>query len=125
MVKRQLRLQNPGGAARRRLPAVRLSRANAPAVGVGGIESQARFARDVRGAGDDGSDLALVARVPAVARREGAADQTLLDPRLAFPKPVVGGEACELGAGARAARGAVVGSARTQDEVAAVHAGTG
>src|SRR5207249_933227 len=40
-------------------------------------------------------------------------------------KAFVGGETCELGAGARAARGTVVGSARTEDEVTAVYAGAG
>src|SRR5207245_2431516 len=56
---------------------------------------------------------------------ENAADDALLTPFLPGAQLAVGDQTSELGAGAGAARGAVVGSARTENEVAAVRAKRG
>src|SRR5205085_6303860 len=96
-----------------------------PAEGIVGIEPQPGLAGNVGSAGDGRGDLAAVARVPAVARAEAAADQALLGPRLALFELALGRETGELGAGAGAARGAIVGTARAEHEVACARSAAG
>ena len=81
------------------------------------IEHQRRLGGDVGRAGDARDDLAVHDRAPCPRRRCRRCSPAAR-PRLA--QLAVGDEAGELGAGAGAARRAVVGLAGTEDEVAAV-----
>src|SRR4030095_5127140 len=91
---------------------------DAPAVRIVVVEMQRRFGVDVRPARDGRHDAAALAVEPAIAGAEGAADDALLHPALAFRELAVGGEARELRARPRTARRAVVRLARTQHEAA-------
>src|SRR5262249_15267384 len=105
---------------RRRRPRRRRrdSSAYPPGERVPRIDQQRRFAVDVGLAADARDDAAALAG--PIARLEDAADDALLFPDLTRRQFAVGGEAGELGAGAGAARRAVVGQAGAEDEVAAV-----
>src|ERR1700757_222338 len=85
------------------------------------IEQQRRIRVYVGGAAD-GRDDGGGATAP-VAGLERAADDALLHPLLVFCELAVRGEAGELGAGAGAARRAVVGVPRAQHEVTRIGAG--
>lgn len=97
--------------------------ADSPAKRIALVEEQCRFGVDESGAGDGGSDLSGGAVEPTKAAGEGAAEDTLLNPRLVFFELLVSGEAGEFGAGASTARGAIVGFAGALNEIAGI--GTG
>ena len=78
------------------------------------VQQQRRFGVDERPADDHRLDLPRRAIEPAKLAGERAAENALLNPRVAFRQLSVGGEARELGARTRAARRAVVGLARAQ-----------
>lgn len=86
-------------------------------------EDQRAFRRDRCGAADSGQDGAGVAVFPLIGAGEDGAKDAFLPPCVAGLECAVGGEAGELGAGAGAAGGAVVGFAGAEDEVAAVVCG--
>src|SRR5436190_9455163 len=91
---------------------------DSPAERVALVDELRAFRVDVSDAPDRGRDPAVRAVEPSVRSGERAADDALLHPRRALGELAVGGETSELGAGARAARRAVVGVAGTQHEVA-------
>src|SRR5688500_8403486 len=97
--------------------------ADAPAEWIALVEEQRALRGHVGSSPDGGNDLARRAIKPSVRRAEGAADDAFLHPGCALGKLAVRGEAGELGAGAGAARRAVVGLAGTQDEAARARAG--
>ena len=88
--------------------------------GIGRVDDQRRLGVDVGRAADLGSDPTLDDPCRAF---EQAADDALLPPDLSLGELAVGDQAGKLGAGAGAARGAVVGPAGAQHEVLAVGIG--
>ena len=89
------------------------------------IQQQGGLGIDKGGASNGGSDFSRRAVQPAKPARKGAAEDAFLDPGFALCEFCVGGEAGKFGAGAGAARGAVIGFARALNKIARVGARDG
>src|SRR4029079_377166 len=94
-----------------------LSLANSPAKRIRGIEYRSAFPANERLSRDRRHDPAFDLAIRAL---EKTPDDALLPPGRALVELAVGREAREPGAGARAARRAVVRVARAEHEVAAI-----
>src|SRR5688572_24004389 len=102
-----------------------LTSADAPAERIALVDQQRALGGNVGGARDHRRNAPGRAVDPAIGGAKAAADDALLDPARTFGELAIGGEAGELGAGAGAARRAVVGFAGAEDEIAGVGAGLG
>src|SRR5437879_6299250 len=99
--------------------------ADAPTERITLIQQQGGLGIDKGGASNGGSDFSRRAVQPAKSPRKGAAEDAFLDPGFALFEFCVGGEAGKFGAGAGAARGAVIGLARALNKIARVGARDG
>ena len=96
---------------------------NAPAERITFIEQKNGFGIDEGGASNCGRDFPGRAVKPAETTGERAAENAFLNPRFAFLKFFVGGEAGKFGAGAGAARRTVEGFARALNKIARMRSG--
>ena len=90
---------------------------DAPDKGVRRMEQEGGPSRDEGRSRQSREDHALGSIDPSIRPGEPGADDAFLDPEGALLQDPVGGKTGQLGAGARAAGGTVIGLAGTQDEV--------
>src|SRR5881394_419593 len=100
-----------------------MSMPDTPAKWVPVIQQQCRLSRNIGRADDGGHNRAGGLVQPTITRGEQTADNALLHPRLPFIEFVLGGQARELRARARAAGGAIVSFARAKNKVARTRPG--
>ena len=95
----------------------RASASDAPEEGILGMEVKTRLSRDEGGSGEGRQDQSFGSIQPSEGCCEARSDNTLLNPSRTLLEHPISGEACQLGARASTAGGAVVSLSRTEDKV--------